>query len=173
MDWSRDGRKIIYWLEGPLRWGILDAVTRQRADLFPPFDGEVHNVQFSPDGDWLSFNTPADENMYIAAFRNGVAAARNEWIQVGKGDHPWWSADERILYFLSGRDGFQCLWGQRLSELDKRPAGGAFEFYHFHGTRRSTAAAMGWAVTSDQFILPIEETTGNIWLVTFDSARLR
>ena len=173
MDWSPDGRKIIYWLDAPLRWGILDAATRQRADLFPPFDGEVHNVQFSPDGSWISFNIPSEETTFIAAFRNGAAAARSEWIQVGKGDHPWWSADGRILYFLSARDGFPCLWGQRLSESDKRPAGDAFEFYHFHGARRSPAPAMGWAVTPDQFILPIEETTGNIWLVKFESGRLR
>ena len=173
MDWSPDEKKIIYWIEGPLRWRLLDTATRHQADLFPPFDGEVHNVQFSPDGNWLSFNMPADETMYIAAFRNGVAAARSEWIQVGNGDHPWWSADGRTLYFLSARDGFQCLWGQRLSELDKKPAGGAFEFYHFHGTRRSPATAMGWAVTTDQFILPIEETTGNIWLVKFESGRLK
>jgi hypothetical protein len=38
---------------------------------------------------------------------------------------PAWSPDSNLLYYLSKRDGFLCLWAQRLDPATKRPAGAA------------------------------------------------
>jgi len=44
----------------------------------------------------------------------------------------WWSPDGNLLYFISERDGFVCLWAQRLDPATKHPQGAAFPIRHFH-----------------------------------------
>ena len=39
---------------------------------------------------------------------------------------PIWSPDGNLLYFLSERDGFRCIWGQKLDPASKRPLGAPF-----------------------------------------------
>ena len=36
---------------------------------------------------------------------------------------PFWSPDGNLLYFLSSRDGFLCLWAQWLDPSTKHPLG--------------------------------------------------
>jgi hypothetical protein len=45
---------------------------------------------------------------------------------------PRWSPDGALLYFLSERDGFRCLWAQRLEPTAKTPFGPAVPVHHFH-----------------------------------------
>jgi hypothetical protein len=85
------------------------------------------------------------------------------------GDLPRWSPDGNTIYFLSGRDGFRCFWGQRLNPATKDPAGEPFAVQHFHRTRRSLryiqdSGAIGLAVARDRIVFPLAELTGNIWL---------
>jgi hypothetical protein len=52
-------------------------------------------------------------------------------------DKPRFSPDGNLLYFTSNRDGFFCLWAQRLGSTTKRPRGLPFTIKHFHRTRLS------------------------------------
>ncbi|MCG6950624.1 MAG: hypothetical protein LJE93_17050, partial [Acidobacteria bacterium] len=45
---------------------------------------------------------------------------------------PHWSRDDRFLYYLSDRDGFNCIWAQPLEAQSKRPTGNAFAVVHAH-----------------------------------------
>jgi hypothetical protein len=49
--------------------------------------------------------------VFIAPLRSGAAASESEWIQVTDGIEatPWSSPEGGILYFLSKRDGNQCI----------------------------------------------------------------
>jgi WD40 repeat protein len=107
--------------------------------------------------------------IFIAPLRNGVALGESEWIQVTDGTGteaaPWWSPDGNILYFLSQRDGFQCIWAQHLDKATKRPAGAPFDVAHFHGARRKVQeAGFGPGIGVDKLVFALSESTGNIWM---------
>jgi Tol biopolymer transport system component len=169
LDWSPDNTKIVYWRDNPLRWFTLDVKTRRTAELMPQAEDGIHNVQYSPDGEWLAFEQHNEQTLFITALKHGIAGARAEWIRVGDGTHPWWSADGRLLYFISSRDGFQCLWAQRIAPGSGRPSGESFAAHHFHAARRvAELAFLGYGLARNRFVLPIRETTGNVWMAKLE-----
>jgi len=81
-----------------------------------------NRCKFSPDGRWVTFETVHGNRsrLYVAAIRSDVLpASENEWIPVtamkAGADKPRWSPDGNLIYFISNRDGFFCLWAQRVS----------------------------------------------------------
>jgi hypothetical protein len=82
-------------------------------------------------------------------------------------DKPRWSPDGSVLYFTSLRDGFHCLWAQRLRSDTKQPIGPPFPLQHFHSARLSMNntgfAGLAIAVARDRIFLNLGEVTGNIW----------
>jgi len=72
-----------------------------------------------------------------------------------------------VLYFVSERDGFRCLYARRLDPATKRPLGPSWALQHFHRARRSIIdTSKSWAkisVARDQLVFAMHEITGNIW----------
>ena len=92
---------------------------------------------------WLAFSAvkqPGRNQIFIAPFPEGAGSDENAWIPVTDGfhgdSHMAWSADGRMLYFLSDRDGSMCLWAQTLGP-GMKPQGPLKSILHFHGTKRS------------------------------------
>ena len=80
-----------------------------------------------------------------------------------------WSPNGNLLYFLSERDGFRCIWAQHLEPATKRPSGAAFAVRHFHTSRRSLVTigdpiATGLSVGVGKLVFSMTERTGNIWM---------
>ena len=102
------------------------------------------------------------------ATKSDTVAEESRWIQITDNYYDgqsWWSPDGNVLYFLSLRDGFWCIWTQRLDAVTKKAVGTPTALQHFHGLRRLGAAArFGYAVASDRLYFPIGETKANIWL---------
>ena len=98
---------------------------------------------------------------------------RDQWIAV-TGDEALvnaatWSADGRILYYLSNRDGSGfCAWAQRLDAATGHASGAPFAVWHFHEARRSMAriplGLRGMTASRDRLIVSVAESAGNIWL---------
>jgi hypothetical protein len=105
-----------------------------------------------------------------------VAPANKEWIAVTDGlgldREPQWSPDDNLIYFLSVRDQFQCIWAQRLDRVTKRPVSSAFPLYHFHRARLSSwnlnSGYTGLSVAQDKIVLSLKEGTGNIWMTKLE-----
>jgi Tol biopolymer transport system component len=144
----------------------------ERPEFFP------FGARFSPDEKWLSFHTrtenPAARQMFISPFRGPQAVPSSEWIAVTDGKtmdrESHWSPDGGLLYFLSDRDGFRCIWAQRLNPATKRPVGPTFAVQHFHHARQSLSrvgdyspGAVGLSVIRGRIVTAMEERTGNIW----------
>jgi Tol biopolymer transport system component len=102
-----------------------------------------------------------------------TAPGLDTWIAVTKGKTfdttPRWSPDGTWLYFVSARDGYQCLWRQRLAPDTRQPLGDAKEVYHLHGARRSISSLSPpyreISVARDKLVFAMNERTGNIWMV--------
>jgi WD40-like Beta Propeller Repeat len=89
----------------------------------------------------------------------------------GGGVDVWanWSPDGKTLYFTSGRDGHDCLWGQWLEPGSHRPVGEAFSVQHLHG--RVSYRQGGWSAAGGRIGMALVETTGNVWMVSRSDGR--
>ena len=114
--------------------------------------------------------------IWVAPFKDGSTPEAGDWVAITGGeswdDRPRWSPDGNLLYFTSLRDGFHCLWAQRLRPDTRHPTGAPFTVQHFHNPRLSinNTGLMGLktAVAADRIFINLGELTGNIW-----SARLQ
>jgi hypothetical protein len=83
-------------------------------------------------------------------------------------------SDGTLLYFVSDRDGYRCIYARRLVRLTKRPIGDVFDVYHLHSARRSLMG-MGFqflkiSLSRDRLFFNLGETTGNIWIAKLKEA---
>ena len=73
---------------------------------------------------------------------------------------------KRALYFRSKRDGFRCIWAQRL-DTGKHPIGPPLPIKHFHGSLSMMSmegVEIGLNATRDRLFFSLVESSGNIWL---------
>jgi eukaryotic-like serine/threonine-protein kinase len=158
---------------------LIDVRSRRRVDFIKSSNPRyfVHSGRFSPDDRWVSFHVrtgPLLRQIFIAPVRGETPPAEQEWIPITDGSamdrEATWSANGEMLYFLSDRDRFRCIWGQRLHPVSRKPVGPAFGVQHFHDARRSLLAvggnvgAIGLGATEDKLVFALGELTGNIWL---------
>ncbi len=107
----------------------------------------------------------------MVPFRGVQPIETSEWIPITGGelsdDKPRWSPDGNLMYFTSNRDGFMCLWAQRLDPHSKHAIGPAFNVHHFHTSRRSLAnvglGPLETSVARNAIVFNLGEVTGNVW----------
>jgi len=134
--------------------------------------GGFRDAAVSPDDLWLAVLVgKADGTAAIYVLPVAEApAAENRWgLTVEDSRYlgsPSWSADGRLLYYISGRDGRGCVWAQPLDPVTKRPAGAPFAVFHAHKGRywmnlpKGTAAV---SVARDKMVFLLGEYVGNLW----------
>ena len=93
----------------------------------------------------------------------------DSWIQISaeRGNllSPSWSPDGAWLYFGSYRDGFPCVWAQRMAK-DGKPAGAPVAAYHCHQSNGMKFwGAPLFAITPEKLFLLTFEAKGNIWAI--------
>jgi Tol biopolymer transport system component/DNA-binding winged helix-turn-helix (wHTH) protein len=172
-DISPDNHVVLYRRGNAIR--AFDLISRHDSLFMESAKYHVYQDKFSPDGSWVTFEAIHDNRsrLYVTKLRSGAEAApETEWIPVtadeGWADKPRWSPDGNLIYFVSNRDGFFCLWAQRVSADSKEPIGSPLSIAHFHGSRLSMAnvgagGAMDISVARDKIALNLGEFSGNIW----------
>jgi len=132
---------------------------------------DLFQGHFSQDGRWVTFNrlTSQRSQIYIAPFSTEPVPTTS-WIRVTNGtwdDKPRFSWDDKLLFFVSDRDGFRCIWAQRLTP-DMHPAGDAFAVYHSHLFKRAIGnVPMGrleLAIGPGMLVFNQAEYRGDLWL---------
>ena len=173
-DWSSDERYMLYWTGKQRVIGVLDVASGEKKDLLQHAEYALLRARFSPDNRWVSFmgSRGGFFHLFIAPFRGRAAPGPNEWVAVTEKANAWdnvprWSPDGNLLYFTSDRDGFRCIWAQRL-DRQKKPAGPAFEVYPLHSAVRSMmdvpVQMLEISIAPNRLVFPLNERTGNIWL---------
>lgn len=103
--------------------------------------------------------------VFIAPLHSNRPTPESEWMSAthrsGNEDQPRWSTTGRLLYFISARDGSQCIWAQRLDTVSKRPIADAFAVLHLHDNQR---VFDGVAIARDRIVFARGEQTSSIWL---------
>ena len=101
----------------------------------------------------------------------GVPVSPDLWIAIGHpsrwDDKPRWSPSGKLIYFISDRDGYLCLWAQSVNSPAGKLIGAPFPVYHFHHARLSMtnvgAPTVEIGVAKDRIVMGLGELTGNIW----------
>ena len=109
----------------------IDLRSRTEKEFISAPDKSVYHPFFSWDDRWVVFKKeleePVKSQIMIAPVHDGVAGKEGEWIVVTDGryndDKPQFSPDGNTVYFTSSRDGYFCIWAQRLDPATKRPVG--------------------------------------------------
>jgi serine/threonine protein kinase/Tol biopolymer transport system component len=174
--WSPDGKLLLRVFAGSRPEAELcDPQTGQSTPLLRLLDKALHSPQFSRDGRWIAFHVATSEvtrRVYVVRYQGPRLHPKSEWIAVSDGKtmdrEPRWSPNGEQLYFLSTRDGYNCIWAQRLDRTSKRPVGEPVAILHLHSARRSLlvpdTGPIGLAVAPDRIIFSMTERTANIWL---------
>ncbi len=170
--WSPDESKLLFTKSGMIR--ALDR-TNAETKILVGAGNSVFDARFSPDGHWIAFHmvtAPDRRQIFITRFENGEAAAQGEWIEITDGSRldgrTEWSPDGSLLYFVSDRDGFRCIWAQRLDPATKRPTEDAFGVHHAHLAnrqimRRGNFSTVGLSLGGNRLFFSVDEMAGNIW----------
>ena len=178
VGWSSDGSKLLYVSGQPRHVNLLDLTSGAATPLLEHPEFSLDQAHFSPDDRWIAFvarTSPERTRVFIAPFNHGAAPGPKDWIGVTDGatwdDKPRWHVSGDELLFYSKRDGFGCLWNQRLDPATKRPIGEPSPVYHFHTNRLSLmhmyAPLLDLSVTRDSVVFNLIEFTGNIWMARY------
>jgi hypothetical protein len=158
----------------------LDLATKIEKDFLNVPGKDLYHAYFSWDDHWVVFKQVLGlkGQILIAPMRNGVAAKEAEWIAVTDGrysdDKPQFSSDGNAVYFTSTRDGYLCIWAQRLDPPTKRPLGAPVAYEHFHNSMGRDASDPDWqrfsdlAVAKDKILINLPQTHTDIWMVQVD-----
>lgn len=174
--WSPDNQTILYKDMQPI-WGIasFNPKTRKKSTVLAGTKWPLYQARYSPDGKWLVFGESVNNStsrLFITPMHDGTAGRESEWIPIadasGWCDKPRWSPDGNLIYFISHRDGYRCLWAQHIARDSRRPIGEPFSVAHFHSARLSMmnigTGFLEIDVATDKLIFNLAELTGNIWL---------
>jgi Tol biopolymer transport system component len=102
--------------------------------------------------------------------RGGSLAPQSEWVSLTEPgnwvDKPRWSPSGNVIYYLSDRDGFVCVWARSLDPATKRPVGAPKALAHFHEGRNSIGSVNGMSLSAarDKLVFSVGEEFGNIWI---------
>ena len=173
-SWSPDGGTIFYVIPASGRIASLDLKSRRTTVVAQHGQFRLYQPHLSPDGRWLAFVAvlAATSRIFVAPFRSGELAPESQWISLTDNpvwdDKPRWSPDGRLLYLLSERDGFRCLWARPFDPGNQRFSGPMFAVYHSHLARQSMLnvglGSLETGVAPGKFIFNMAERTGNIWI---------
>jgi Tol biopolymer transport system component len=159
----------------------IDLKSRMEKEFLNVPGKNLYHAYFSWDDHWVVFKQLLEYNkaqIFIAPVRDVVAGKEAEWIAVTDGrysdDKPQFSLDGNTLYFTSTRDGYLCIWSQKLNPATKQPLGPPVAYEHFHNSsgHLATSPQLQWAsdltVARDKILINLPEIHTDIWMLQME-----
>jgi eukaryotic-like serine/threonine-protein kinase len=128
---------------------------------------EPELARFSPDARWVSFVSTTGEGETIAGYLAPLDGS-NRTIQIDQEVYTLslhWAPDGNAVYYWSLRDGFRCLYVQRLDPQTKVPRGAPVAILHRHGSQHYPWSGGTLAVGSGRVAMTLMDELANIWKV--------
>jgi eukaryotic-like serine/threonine-protein kinase len=177
---SFDGKKVLFESIGDRDQILLASVgslPKPLVDLNAPRFTMQSGGRFSPDGRWIVFAagnaTDAARQIFVAPLHPDRPVTQAELIPITEGDYPelepYWAPDGKTIFFLSQRDGFQCIWARSMDQ-QARPQGPPYAVLHFHSAGHALGGSdayvgnIGLSAGPKFLVFGLTETSSNIWL---------
>jgi Tol biopolymer transport system component len=172
----------------PHRIAAVDLTSRTEKKFLNSSENSVYHAFFSWDDRWVVFKKQLEPQklqisqslkaqIMIAPMRNGAPSKEAEWIAVTDGqyndDKPQFSPDGNTVYFISTRDGYFCIWAQRLDPATKRPVGAPLAYEHFHNSVLRYQPFIDiidsdLSVASDKILINLPQWSADVWMTQIE-----
>lgn len=132
-------------------------------------------ADWNPDNEYLLFaasTNGATKQVFAVQFPESGGAAEGPWVpltpQPQMAERPRWSNGGKMFFYLSNRDGYLCVWGQRFvpraTSLEK-----PFPVFHYHdyprfSPNRADPASRGFSVADNSIFLNVGESIETVWV---------
>lgn len=120
---------------------------------------------------WAPYRPPSQHDYRTGVGRPRRVQRRYQFAtQLEWDNEPAWPPIGSLLYFLSNREGFRCIWARSLESASKTSKAAAFPVQHFHSARhslsriRGDAGFLGLAAAPGRLVFSVGALTRNIWL---------
>jgi serine/threonine protein kinase len=177
-DWTRDGRGVTVVTNpgGVTGLGLADVASGAVTAVASSGDERsLNRPTLSPDNRWIAFRgMSTSQQLFVSAFAAGRPIPRDSWEPVGDPERDvrpvGWSPNGGILYLFSSRDGFRCLYAQRMDRTTGRPIGAATLVKHAHNIRGAgggggsvISSGAGNPVGRQQILFDFPDQLVNVW----------
>jgi eukaryotic-like serine/threonine-protein kinase len=172
--WFGDGEAFFY--SGSLSSKIMVMDPRRGTSRIAVDGGSasVGGGDWSPANQYLLFTASADgsrKQIFAVRFPGNEGQPAGDWDPVtGESewsDRPRWSGDGKMIYYLSNRDGYYCIWRQQFDPVRGKVKGAAVGVAHYHNPRispdRVRRSSFGMAVSGDSVFLNLGEVRDSVW----------
>ncbi|HXB72552.1 MAG TPA: protein kinase [Candidatus Acidoferrales bacterium] len=178
IEWFGHGTRILYDEAAKnSEIAVLDVAGGKSTTILRSQANRIYTPRLSPDRRWLCFTVVTgarERKTYLVRYADNGQIPEGEWKPLTGGAQvderqPFWSPDGRLLYFLSERDGFRCVWAVRFDPASSKVIGEPFPAHHLHQYRRSLGdfgdvADIGLSLAGKTMLLAVREIQANIWL---------
>jgi eukaryotic-like serine/threonine-protein kinase len=178
--WFDINRGVLYREGSPSEIKMADPWTGEERSILKESGVSLSEPSWSEKGEYLLFTKENEDNskqIFAVHFPRSTGFADGKWIPITApsefSDRPRWSGDGKTVFFLSTRDGFSCLWGQRFDPHTGKTRGTPFSVMHFHNRRNSidvvAPRAFNLSVTGDSIYFNLGESTSSVWIGTLNN----
>ena len=174
--WSPDGRFVVAnsgrYKPGQMTIAILPVSAGPNAEtqariVTSSSEYGLCNPGMSLNERWICFQATRGATSSLAV----VETTGGPWMwltdESAWADKPRWSADGRLIYFISRLGGLFNVWAVEF-DPDRGPVGDPFQVTRFDGSGETIPLDVGrveLAVGRGRLVIPIENPTGGIWML--------
>jgi dipeptidyl aminopeptidase/acylaminoacyl peptidase len=128
------------------------------------------DTALSPDDRWIAFILGLPDGtaaLYLAPVQDRLAPEET-WIKLAQ-DRNYlgrsrWSPDGKMLYYGSKRDGFLCIWAQRIAS-DGKPIGEPVAAWHNHNSKSIFPGWIELGVAPGRLYAVLTDMRGDLWSI--------
>jgi Tol biopolymer transport system component len=152
----------------------IDVRERRKTVLLEKRGTFLFSPDLSPGGRWVAFQYRASvedpfQQIFIAPVEASSRVEPDRWIAVTDRKYfdanPEWSRNGKLLYFISDRDGFSCLWAVTLDPATKKPLGEPFALKHFHANPQHYMYFPTYSVGPDRIVISLDDVRSDLWML--------
>jgi serine/threonine protein kinase len=147
----------------------------QRSTILSSPDLSLAQPSWSPAAKMLLFTSSPDRirrQVYAVRLSATTGQPVGEWVPITgpteDANFPRWSEDGKVVFYLSDRDNFSCIWGRRFDVREGKPVGKPFAIMHYHSLRLSSASiaphSVNLSVAGNTVYLNIAEISSSVWI---------
>jgi Tol biopolymer transport system component/predicted Ser/Thr protein kinase len=166
-----DGKEVL--LDRGRSLSRLDLASGEERTVLE-FEGRtLLEADLSWDDAWLAVWTgePEGETVLSVLPLRDPPVPPEEWIEITGRENwvgaPRWSSDGHLVYYLSDRDDFTCVWARALDPATHHPVGEPFPVAHAHDSQMKMMVLQRnvWslAVAADRLVFNAAEASGDVY----------